>query len=138
MRKKSKKKIAKVKKPKVPRTRNHGRWTESTFWSFIRSSLRQKSRWWIPILEAKKRVKRAYNGPNKRQKFEYKCASCGNFFADKNCQVDHIIPAGTLKCATDLPLFVENLFIEIEGLQVLCTQCHDKKTKKDNEKRTKT
>jgi len=53
---------------------------------------------------------------------------------DKEVAVDHIIPAGTLRCADDLPQFVERLFCEVDGLQVLCKTCHDKKTKKDKEK----
>ena len=44
----------KVKKPRVPRTRNNETMTEAAFWSWIRSALRQKSRWWKPIAEAKK------------------------------------------------------------------------------------
>ena len=63
-----------IKKPRVPKTRNAGTMTESAFWSFIRSALRQKSRWWKPITQAKLQARRPYKGPNKRQKFEYLCA----------------------------------------------------------------
>ena len=115
-----------VKKATLPKTRNHARWTESQFWSFIRSALRQKSRWWIPILEAKRKVKRPYKGANKRQKFEYQCNHCKEWFADKNCQVDHIEPAGTLKSAADLAAFVENLFCEIDGLQIGRASCRER------------
>jgi 5-methylcytosine-specific restriction endonuclease McrA len=48
--------------------------------------------------------------------------------------VDHIIGAGSLNCAADLPGFVERLFCEQDNLQVLCTECHDKKTKLEKEK----
>ena len=58
---------------RVPKTRNAGTMTESAFWSFIRSALRQKSRWWKPITECKMKARRPYKGPNKRQKFEYQC-----------------------------------------------------------------
>ncbi len=54
---------------------NAGTMTESGFWSFIRSGLRQKSRWWKPITECKMKARRAYKGPSKRQKFEYQCNS---------------------------------------------------------------
>lgn len=126
--------MAKAKKPKkqlVPRTHNSGTMTESAFWSFIRSALRQKSRWWKPISIAKQKAKRAYKGKNKRQKFEYKCAGCGNYFPDKEVNVDHIIPAGKLNCYEDLPEFVRKLFCEEDNLQVLCKKCHDIKTKQD-------
>jgi 5-methylcytosine-specific restriction endonuclease McrA len=117
----------------VPKTRNSGTMTESAFWSFIRSALRQKSRWWKPITETKMAARRAYKGPNKKQRFEYQCAVCMNYFPDKKVNVDHIIPAGTLKCANDLPGFVERLFCEAGNLQVLCSACHDVKTKNDKD-----
>lgn len=123
------KKTTAPKKPRVPKTRNAGTMTESAFWSFIRSALRQKSRWWKPITLAKQKARRPYKGPNKRQKFEYLCALCNKYHPEKNINVDHMVPAGSLNCAHDLPGFVERLFCELDNLQVLCTTCHDKKTK---------
>lgn len=81
-------------------------------------------------------AKRNYQGDNKRQKFEYQCAQCGNWFPQKEVQVDHIIPTGTLKSYEDLPGFVERLFVGVEGLQVLCTNtCHAAKTAQEREDR---
>jgi 5-methylcytosine-specific restriction endonuclease McrA len=114
---------------RVPKTRNAGTMTESAFWSFIRSALRQKSRWWKPITECKMKARRPYKGPNKRQKFEYLCNSCKTWFPDKQINVDHIVGAGSLNCGQDLPGFVDRLFCEQDNLQCLCTDCHDKKTK---------
>ena len=124
-----KKKARKPRKPRVEKTRNAGTMTESAFWSFIRSALRQKSRWWKPILQVKLASRRTYKGPNKRQKFEYQCATCNQWFPEKKINVDHIHPAGSLNCAADLPGFVERLFCEADNLQVLCEKCHDVKTK---------
>ena len=119
----------------VPKTRCNGTMSEAAFWSFIRSALRQKSRWWKPISQAKINVKRNYKGTNKRQKFEYQCNHCKQWFAEKETAVDHMIPAGALNCAEDLPGFVERLFVEVEHLQVLCDVCHGIKTQKEkNEK----
>jgi 5-methylcytosine-specific restriction endonuclease McrA len=128
-------KIVKTRKRAAPKTRNSGTLTESAFWSFIRSALRQKSRWWKPVSECKQKVKRAYKGTNKRQKFEYQCNHCKNWYAEKNINVDHIIPAGTLTCANDLPGFVERLFCEVDNMQCLCTECHNIKTQ--NERKNK-
>ena len=114
---------------RVPKTRNAGTMTESAFWSFIRSALRQKSRWWKPITECKMKARSPYKGPNKRQKFEYLCNSCKRWFPDKQINVDHIVGAGSLNCGQDLPGFVDRLFCEQDNLQVLCTTCHDHKTK---------
>jgi 5-methylcytosine-specific restriction endonuclease McrA len=121
----------KTTKARVLKTRNAGTMSESAFWSFIRSALRQKSRWWKPITQAKLLAKRPYKGPNKRQKFEYQCATCLKWHADKHINVDHIIPAGSLNCANDLPGFVERLFCEIDNLQVLCEACHNIKTQSE-------
>jgi 5-methylcytosine-specific restriction endonuclease McrA len=78
--------------------------------------------------------RRTYKGPLKRQKFEYQCNECKNWFAEKNINVDHMVPAGSLNCANDLPGFVERLFCEADNLQVLCSNCHNIKTQ--NEKAT--
>jgi len=124
-----------TKKKVVVKPRNAGTMTESAFWSFIRSALRQKSRWWKPITQCKMKARRAYKGPNKRQKFEYQCKQCTNWFAEKNINVDHIVPVGTLRCANDLPGFVERLFCEADNLQVLCSKCHDSKTQNEKDGR---
>ena len=127
--------MAKKKKTtKTPRTRNAGTMTESMFWSFIRSGLRQKSRFWKPITVCKLSARRPYKGPNKRQKFEYQCNHCKDWFPEKEINVDHICPAGSLNSAQNLPGFVERLFCEVDGLQVLCEKCHNIKTQ--NEKGT--
>ena len=118
-----------VKRSRVAKTRNSGTMTESAFWSFIRSALRNKSRWWKPITECKQKARRPYTGPNKRLKYEYQCNQCKGWYPEKQINVDHIIPAGTLTCSSDLPGFIERLFCEQENLQVLCEKCHDVKTK---------
>lgn len=126
-----KKKVVKKAKPRVVKTRNAGTMSESAFWSFIRSGLRQKSRWWKPITQCKLEAKRPYKGTNKRQKFEYQCNECKNWFMEKLINVDHIHPAGSLNCAADLPAFVERLFCETDNLQVLCEACHNVKTQNE-------
>jgi 5-methylcytosine-specific restriction endonuclease McrA len=115
-------------KKKIDKPYNHGTMTNAGFWGMIRSALRQKSRWWKPISETKKNARRKYNGKNKRQKWEYQCNHCNKWFPDKNVQVDHIVEAGTLRCKEDVGDFIERLFCEIDGFQVLCKSCHKVKT----------
>jgi 5-methylcytosine-specific restriction endonuclease McrA len=107
--------------------------SESAFWSFIRSALRQKSRWWKPIAECKAKAKRPYTGPLKRQKFEYQCNQCKGWYPEKQINVDHINPAGSLNNGSDLAGFIERLFCEIDNLQVLCEVCHNVKTKEEKD-----
>jgi 5-methylcytosine-specific restriction endonuclease McrA len=121
----------KTAKKKVDKPRNAGTMSESAFWSFIRSGLRQKSRFWKPITQCKMAARRAYKGPLKRQKFEYLCNVCNNWFPEKKINIDHIKPAGSLRCAQDLPGFVERLFCEIENLQCICSTCHNVKTQNE-------
>lgn len=101
--------------------------TEAAFWSFVRSALRKQSMRWKPIQAIKKDNRRAYSGENKRQKWEYQCANCLSWFADKEIEVDHIVECGTLN-AQSAGVFIERLFCEKEGLQLLCTACHKTKT----------
>jgi len=111
--------------------------SESAFWSFIRSALRQKSRFWTPITQCKLAAKRPYTGTNKRQKFEYQCNICKQWFPEKLINVDHKVPAGSLNNTQDLAGFVERLFCEMDKLQVLCETCHNIKTQSEKKKNAK-
>lgn len=123
-----------TKRKSIDKPYNNGTMSSSAFWGFIRSGLRQKSRWWKPITQCKLDAKRVYKGPNKRQKFEYQCNECKEWFAEKHVNIDHMIPAGSLNCAEDLPGFVTRLFCEVEHLQCLCEGCHNIKTQKEKAK----
>jgi hypothetical protein len=114
--------------PKAPKTRNNGTMTEAAFWSMIRSHLRRKTVFWKPKSEAIKRASRKYVGENKRRKIEVQCAKCEGWFARDSVEVDHIIEAGSLRSFDDLSGFLERLFCEVDGFQVLCKPCHKLKT----------
>lgn len=102
--------------------------TDSQYWSAIRSALRTGMRFWKPKVNVMNKAKRKYEGENKRQKFAYECEHCKKLFKATEVQVDHIQPAGTLLAYSDLPKFVERLYCGEDGLQVLCFECHRKKT----------
>lgn len=114
--------------PRVAKTRAGGRWTEARWWGFLRSGLRRMSVRWPPKADALRAARRAYVGPNKRRSWEYRCAACGGWFAGKDVAVDHVVPCGTLRSFADLAGFVERLFCEAGGFQVICTNCHAAKT----------
>ena len=107
-----------------PKTRASGQWTEARFFGFIRSSLRAASSRWIPRIEAKKAARTGRN--------QYTCACCGETFGNKDVELNHIIPVGSLKTFEDLSGFAERLFCEQDGFEVLCKPCHLKKTKEDS------
>ena len=127
---------------KTPPFPNHPEWTTAKFFGFIRSGLREKFNRYPPKYDALKRASKVipagkYKTGQKagQDKFRkvYTCASCEKDFMQKDVQVDHIIPAGSLQSTDDLKGFVERLFCSIDGLQVLCKPCHDDKTQKEKE-----
>ena len=109
---------------RVPKTRCSETMTEAAFFSFIRSGLRQKSQKWKPAYDAKKLAQRPYTGEDKRTRFVYLCDICNNLFKDKDVQIDHIIPCGSLKSFEDISGFCERLFCEVGGYRILCSDCH--------------
>jgi len=116
---------------KVEKTRAGGTWSEAKYFGFLRSGLRRMSARWPVKYQVMEEARRKYKGPDKRTKWEYQCNSCKGWFKTKDVQVDHIVPAGSLKTFDDLPRFVSTLFCEKENLQVLCTTCHNKKTQEE-------
>lgn len=141
---------------RVPKTRAGGQWSECAFFAFIRSGLRQLSMRWPPIANAMKAARQPYDGPNKRLRWVYKCATCGRLSPaaesvpgkkrrKKLVHVDHIEPCGKLSSFEDASGFLRRLLVEADGLRVLCHACHALRTAKtmddeepvDNEKTTK-
>ena len=129
---------------KTPPFKNYPAWTQARFFGFIRSGLREKfNRYPVKYAVLKdsskdietgdiyKTGKKA--GEPKTVKM-YECASCNEQFRQKDVQVDHIVQAGSLKTFDDLSGFAERLFCGPEGLQILCTTCHDTKTKMEKQK----
>jgi hypothetical protein len=107
-------------------------WSNSQFWSFIRSGLRAKwSRYPVKfqVLNAAKR--KALLNP--RAKWEYQCDVCKTWVLQKDIEVDHIIPCGALRSYEDLPQFVERLFCGAEHLRTVCKQCHKIITKEEKD-----
>lgn len=120
---KKEKKVKTVKKSRVEKTRNLNTQSESGFWGMIRATLRSRTRFWKPRLLALQNARRKYTGTNPKQKWEYKCAKCEQYFLQKDVEIHHAVAAGSLKCKEDLPQFVENLFAET-GWICYCKVCH--------------
>lgn len=117
-------------KQRVARTRGGGKYTESSFFGFIRSGLRAKYSRWGPRYAALAAARRpSKDKTNARLKWQFQCSKCKKWKKQAEVEVDHIVPAGSLRCFEDLPGFVERLFCEQEGLRILCKPCHLKITK---------
>lgn len=130
------KKKAIKKKSTVWKTRNGGTWSEAEFFSAIRTALRQKFRYWKPMVMARDLARRPYSGNNKQRKWEYQCAFCKNYFPQDQVQIDHIIPCGSLKSYEDIVPFLLRLTPEDpSAFQVLCKEHHLEKTNKERNER---
>lgn len=117
-------------RPSGPKTRCNGLWTEAHFRSFIRGNLRRVSQKWAPIQTtlSKARVERGF----------YLCAHCKNTVPAtskvdgkrvKNVHVDHINPVIDPNIGwVSWDSLIERMFVEENGLQVLCDACHTIKT----------
>lgn len=118
-------------------TRNASTWSESRYWSGVRSALRKLFRFnWLPAKLALEAARRRYTGLNKLQKWEFQCALCKLWFLRKDVELDHVVPCGSLRCASDIQAFLERLHPEdINAYAVLCKPCHLAKTKQERETR---
>ena len=114
----------------------NGLWTEARFNSFITSALRSAHSRWGPKSTAKKRawIKRGV----------YLCALCGEEGPAtlpplkgkkrrrNNAAVDHIEPVVNPAIGkTTWDEYIDRMFVEEEGYQVLCHKCHTKKTQEE-------
>lgn len=107
-------------------------WSNSQFWSFVRSGLRAKwSRYPVKFAVLAKAKRKAEDNP--RAKWEYQCAVCKGWFIQKNVEIDHTIPCGTLRSYEDLAPFVERLFCGEEHLRCVCKPCHKIITKEERD-----
>lgn len=122
-----------MKRKLVPRTRNHGTFTEAQFNGWLTSMLRRGSRAWKPKNEAKKLARlpeKKRNPKTGRFQFCSTCASCGNWCFEADVEMDHVVPV--VDPAVGFVSWdekIERMYPEIEGYQALCPDCHTAKTK---------
>lgn len=92
------------------------------------------SRRWPPKFEclADACVGTKINKASGRMAKHYECAECHQHFPAKDVAVDHIDPVVATTGFVSWDDVIERMFVEKEGLQVLCKECH--KVKCDEEK----
>lgn len=123
-------------RPSGPKVRNNGRWTQARYNSFITSALRSASRKWGPFSDVLREAK--------TRRGMYKCAGCQNVVPvtikkgrkrTKNVHVDHIEPVVPVTGFTTWDDYINRMFCEADGLQVLCSECHKSKTQEEQKQR---
>lgn len=121
--------------------RNSGEWTEARYNGFIKSALRNASMKWPPKNAVKKaaRVERGvYECAGYKRDPHHVPASLppkpGNKRRINNAVVDHINPVIDPETGfISWDEVIERMFCEADGLQVLCHDCHTKKTADEKE-----
>lgn len=94
--------------------------------SWLVQHLRRISRQWPPKnwAKANARIERG----------KYLCAHCEGIFGPNDISLDHIEPVVDPETGfIDWNTYIERLFVQSEGYQVLCNGCHDIKTELENE-----
>ena len=124
----------------VLKVRNNGRWTEARFRSFIISALRGAHGKWGVKHDVKKSawVSRGV----------YRCEACkkegsstlppleGRKRKRNNAAVDHIDPVVEPEVGfVDWNTYINRMFLEASGYQVLCYKCHAGKTAEERKRR---
>jgi len=98
------------------------------FMRWLVSQLRRLTYRWRPRTEARRRAKVAYG--------KYRCEVCKKTHAAKDTQLDHVIPVvDPEKGFTTWDDFIARLFVGDGGWQLLCHDCHKKKSDKENARR---
>lgn len=132
-------------KQEVIKPYNNGQWTAARFHSFIKSALRSASVRWPPKYAVKKAawVRRGvYKCAGYKRKAHEVPASLpppeGKKKRINNVQVDHKVPIiDPIEGFVSWDEVVRRMFIEAEGLQVLCYECHRRKTQDEKELKKK-
>ena len=126
----------------IPKPHNSGQWTVARMNQFVKSALRTASMKWPPRNQVAKAawVSRGV----------YLCAgyTCDVGEADchevrrtiggvNNIYVDHIDPVMPATGFTTWDDAIRRMFPEAEGFQLLCKECHSRKTKDERDVRTR-
>lgn len=120
---------------RVPRPHNGGQWTRARFNAFIKSALRTASMRWPPRNDVLKR--------SRVERGKYRCAGyqvrphivTKSLAGKNNVFVDHIDPIVNPEVGfISWDELIADMFCEADNLQILCGDCHDRKTRDERER----
>lgn len=119
--------------------RNSGKWTEARFTSFVKGILRAGSNKWPPKWEVRTRSRQSRGiylckGHGRKPHAVAASIRIGSK-RHNNVFVDHIKAIVGRSGFSSWDDFINNLYCEVDNLQVLCKACHDLKTKEEKEGR---
>ena len=139
---------------RAEKTRNNDTMTDAGLKNFIISLLRKSNFSWKPRKSVAMRCrsdKKLVNLQTGKENMTSKCESCDTLIFEKQLKLDHIDPIvpveGWGNETTFLGInwneYLRRMFVEEDGLQGICKECHDEKTKveriqrKENAKKSK-
>tara|TARA_R110000764_G_scaffold40862_3_gene91381 strand:- start:1369 stop:1758 length:390 start_codon:yes stop_codon:yes gene_type:complete len=112
-----------------------GKWTQARFNQFIKNLIRAgHMRNWGPKQTALKLARdgKINNPETNRLNIASKCNICLDRFLEADMKTDHIYPViDPHKGFTTWDECIKRMYVEVDGYQILCKQCHDKKTKEE-------
>ena len=126
-----------IRKKKVEKPFNGGKWSAARKRSFIISQLRRSR--WPPKYAA---IARAYVGPGINPKTGnkcklHKCEACGKLFPKGEMRGDHRVPIVSPNVGfVDWNTWIERWAVEEQAYDVICVTCHALKTKSERAIRT--
>lgn len=114
-------------------------WAPGRLQAWVIAGLRSLSRKYPPRFETLKEAatEKKTNVKTGRLAQHYECAECRNDFPATGVNVDHLIPVcDPEKGFEDWNTYIPRLFCEKANLQVLCSDCHSKKSLAEGQVRT--
>ena len=96
--------------------------------NFVMQTLRRGTYRWVYGHVAAKRASTGEHG------FKF-CESCKGTFRSKDVEKDHVEPVIPVTGFKSWDETIARMFVKSTGYQILCLQCHDNKTKIENQMR---
>lgn len=97
--------------------------------TWVKAKLRNASIQWPAKTEAFRRVR--------IERGLYKCQECNTVMERRKLQADHREPVVAIeKGWTNFDDYINRLFCDVEGYNILCETCHENKTTLENSLRT--
>jgi len=116
----------------VPLTRASNTMTEAAFVSWVLSYLRNITKRWKPKFDRLNMGRKKLPlGKNGRDVWANTCEYCGEWFRTDDLEMDHLTPVGGLLSFDEIPRWLNNALVEIDGYRRACIPCHKQKTKEE-------
>lgn len=108
--------------------------------SFVINNLRRVSYKWQPRNEALAKARAAQLVKRGRLVWHYNCVLCPveQLYSRKEVEIDHVVPVVDVdKGFTTWDDYIDRMYCDVDGYQILCLKHHDEKTALENQGRVR-